>query len=281
MRDIQGRTWLERRKERSFEKADSRSQAVKDAISSASETSIAGLRRFLSLTSLVRSVSPQIALGVIILLVEYRLIGAPFTVGSVVVYLPVMYLYSRSLRTRHGVFLMVPSSNFMDWERMFVSDEIWSLVRKDSGLTLESGKINGRITYWCTEVKYLEGTSVPYYAQIAWAHYNRSKYAMFASVLDDLTTMLKDTLLEVAKLKVTRGVDSISEGTRQTGEYIHAISSAYRDNILTTLKKQTMRSTEAEAYERNVYELLNDPEFLRVITAKRAEAEKLRAEKGT
>ena len=87
---------------------------------------------------------------------------------------------------------MVPTSDFMDWERLFISDEIWSLVEKETGLTLESGRINGRITYWCIEVKYLEGSNIPWFVNIAWAHYNRAKYAMFQSVLDDLTRMLKD-----------------------------------------------------------------------------------------
>ena len=70
------------------------------------------------------------------------------------------------------------------------------------------------ITYWCVEIKYLEGSNIPWFVDIAWAHYNRAKYAMFQSVLDDLTTMLKDALLEVAKLKQTGDVKAYRRPSR-------------------------------------------------------------------
>ena len=131
------------------------------------------------------------------------------------------------------------------------------------------GQVNGRITYWCVEVRYLEGSNIPWFVDIAWAHYNRAKYAMFQSVLDDLTTMLKDALLEVAKLKQTGDVKSITEGTRQSRELIEAITSAHRDSIMSVLRKERLTEQENEVYEREVEELLSNPEYLRALLRKK------------
>ena len=215
--------------------------------------------------------SPQLIIGGILAFVEYDLVGPIYTIVSVIVYVPLIYLYSKTLRTRNGVFIMVPTSDFMDWERMFISDEIWSLVEKKTGLTLESGRINGRITYWCIEVKYLEGSNIPWFVDIAWAHYNRAKYAMFQSVLDDLTTMLKDSLLEVAKLKQTGDVKSITEGTRQSRELIGAITSAHKDSIMSVLRKERLTEEENRVYEEEVEELLKNPQYLDALIKKRGD----------
>ena len=162
----------------------------------------------------------------------------------------------------------------MDWERIFVSEEIWSLVKKKTGLTLEQGKINGRVTYWCTDVKFLQGTSIPYFVEIAWAHYNRAKYMMFSSIIDDLTDMLKETLLEVAKLKKTGKVEAIAEGTRQTKEMIDAIETAFRSDVHEIIRKQEIDEEQAEIQEKKVNELLNNPTFLRVLIEKKKGEEK-------
>ena len=198
MKDAMGRGFWERRREKSFEKSqtsEERREELRKAFATKSGENISRLMKFVSFKSLLKSMLPQLIIGAILGFIEYDLVGPIYTLVSVLVYVPMIYLYSKTLRTRNGVFIMVPTSDFMDWERLFISDEIWSLVEKETGLTLESGRINGRITYWCIEVKYLEGSNIPWFVNIAWAHYNRAKYAMFQSVLDDLTRMLKKTLL--------------------------------------------------------------------------------------
>jgi hypothetical protein len=275
MRDAQGRGFWERRREKSFERLhesdEERKQALRQAFATKSGENIARLTRFVSFRSLLRTMLPQLIIGIILAYVEYDLVGLTYTLVSVLVYVPMIYLYSKTLRTRNGVFIMVPTSDFMDWERLFISDEIWSLVEKQTGLTLESGRINGRITYWCVQVKYLEGSNIPWSVDIAWAHYNRAKYAMFESILDDLTTMLKDALLEVAKLKQTGDVKSITEGTRQSRELIEAITSAHKDSIMSVLRKQKLSERENQVYEKEVEELLSNPEYLQALIRKRGD----------
>jgi hypothetical protein len=275
MRDTQGRGFLERRRERSFEKLHKREEQRRDELKKAfrdrSGENISRLSKFVSARSLARSMLPQLIIGMLLGYVEYDLVGPIYTIISILVYVPMIYLYSRSLRTRNGTFIMVPTDDFMDWDRMFVSDEIWSLVEKDTGLTLEAGRINGRPTYWCTAVEYLEGSNIPWKVEIAWAHYNRSKYAMFESVLDDLTHMLKDALLETAKLKKMRKVEAIVEGTRQTDETIAAITSAHKDSIVSIIKKQNLSEDEAEVYEKEVMNLLQDPTYIRALMVKKEE----------
>lgn len=276
MKDAMGRGFFQRRRENAFENsqrsAEERREELKKAFETKSGENIQRLMKFVSLRSLARAMLPQLIIGVILAYVEYDLVGITYTLVSVLVYVPMIYFYSRTLRTRNGVFIMVPTSDFMDWDRLFVSDEIWSLVEKKTGLTLEQGRINGRITYWCTDIKYLEGSNIPWFVEIAWAHYNRAKYAMFVSVLDDLTTMLKDALLEVAKLKQTGDVKSITEGTRQSRELIGAITSAHKDSIMSVLRKERLTEEETKIYEKEVEELLSNPEYLQALIKKRSEA---------
>jgi hypothetical protein len=275
MKDAMGRGFWERRREKAFEKSqkttEERREELKKAFQTKSGENISRLLRFVSFRSLLKAMLPQLIIGGILAYVEYDLVGPIYTSVSILVYVPMIYLYSKTLRTRNGVFIMVPTSDFMDWERMFISDEIWSLVEKKTGLTLESGRINGRITYWCVEVRYLEGSNIPWFVDIAWAHYNRAKYAMFQSVLDDLTTMLKDALLEVAKLKQTGDVKSITEGTRQSRELIEAITSAHRDSIMSVLRKERLTEEENRVYEEEVEELLKNPQYLDALIKKRGD----------
>ena len=281
MKDAMGRGFWERRREKVFEKSqktvEERREELRKAFQTKSGENISRLMKFVSFRSLIKAMLPQLIIGGILAYVEYDLVGPIYTMVSILVYVPMIYLYSKTLRTRNGVFIMVPTSDFMDWERLFISDEIWSLVEKKTGLTLESGRINGRITYWCVEVRYLEGSNIPWFVDIAWAHYNRAKYAMFQSVLDDLTTMLKDALLEVAKLKQTGDVKSITEGTRQSRELIEAITSAHRDSIMSVLRKERLTEQENEVYEREVEELLSNPEYLRALLRKK-EGDQVRQE---
>ena len=274
MKDRQGRGWFERRKEKSFESGfhDDFKAELKKAMDE--NGNIESLRRFTSKSSLIKSMIPQIMLGIFLAYIEYRIIGLLYTVGSLGIFIPGITMYSRSLRTRTGTFLMVPVDDAMDWERIFVSEEIWSLVKKKTGLTLEQGKINGRITYWCTEVKFLPGTNIPYFVEIAWAHYNRAKYLMFSSIIDDLTDMLKETLLEVAKLKKTGKVEAIAEGTRQTKEMIDAIETAFRSDVHEIVRKQEIDEEQAEIQEKRVNELLNNPTFLKALIEKKKGEEK-------
>ena len=273
MKDRQGRGWIDRRREKSFESGfhDDFKAEIKQAMDE--NGNIEALRRFTSKRSLIKSLLPQLLVGAFLSYIEYRIVGLLFTIGSLAIFIPILTMYSRSLRTRSGTFLMVPTEDAMDWERIFVSEEIWSLVKKKTGLTLEQGKINGRLTYWCTEVKFIPGTNIPYFVEIAWAHYNRAKYMMFASIIDDLTDMLQNTLLEVAKLKKTSKVQAITEATRQTEEMIDAIETAFRSNVHEIVKKQGMDGEQAEIYEKSVNDLLNNPTFMRALIKKRKEEE--------
>jgi|GEM_PF-6364288 len=282
MRDAQGRGFWERHREKSFETLhesdEERKQALRQAFATKSGENIARLTRFVSFRSLLRTMLPQLIIGIILAYVEYDLVGLTYTIVSVLVYVPMIYFYSRTLRTRNGVFIMVPTDDFLGWDRLFISDEIWDLVEKKTGLTLESGRINGRITYWCVDIDYLEGSNIPWRVDIAWAHYNRAKYAMFASVIDDLTRMLEKTLLEVAKLKKMSKVEAITEATRQTDETIDAITSAHRDSIMAVIRRQKLGADEADAYEKEVQDLLSNPEYVRALIREKKEVDEKRAE---
>lgn len=281
MKDPEGRGYFERRREKKIIASDAEAQTRRDelrqAMRSKSAQNMAKLTIYTSLRSLVKTMLPQLLIGVILGYVEYVLVGLLYTIVSIVVYIPLIYLYSKTLRERNGVYIMVPTSNFRDWERLFVSNEIWSLVDKKTHLTMEEGKINGRITYWCIDVKYLEGSNIPYYVEVAWRHYNPAKFGMFVSVLNDAVKMVEDLLLEVAKLRKLGRVEAITEATRQTEATIEAITSAHRDSIMDVVRKQNLTQDEADVYQKEVSELIENPEYIRELVKKQKEDGERRA----
>ena len=268
MKDAQGRGRIQRWKEDRFESGfhDEFNAELKQALDHPENLEI--LRKFISKRSMVKALIPHLIVGVMIAYVEFRLIGILYTILSLIVLFPLLYGYSISLRTRNGTFIMYPTDDALDWQRLFVAEPVWNLVNKKTGLTLEHSKINGRLAYWCTDVEFLSGTNIPYYVEIAWAHYNRAKYLMFAGVLDDLTAMLKDTLLEVAKLKKTSQVEAIVEGTRQTDERLKAIEMAFRNNVHEIVKGNSIDRSQADLMEENVNELLKNPTFMKALIEK-------------
>ena len=99
-----------------------------------------------------------------------------------------------------------------------------------------------------------------------------------ASIIDDLTYMLQNTLLEVANLKKTGKVQAITEATRQTEEMIDSIETAFRSNVHEIIRKQGIDGEQAEIYEKNVNDLLNNPTFMRALVEKRKKEEEARQE---
>ena len=269
MKDRQGRGWLERQREKSIESGfhDELQSELEKIIKE--HGNVESLRKFISRKSLVRSLIPQLTLGVVLGYIEYIIVGLLYTMISIMIFVPALSVYARSLRTRSGQFLMVPQSDYRGWKRIFVSEEIWALIEKKTGPTLEDDKINGQATYWCTEAKYLPGTSIPYFVKIAWGQYNRAKFMLFASIIDDLTEMLENSLLEVAKLQQASRVEAIVEGKRQTEEMIKHIESAFRDTANDILKKQDLDEAQAQVYQEQIEDLLQNPTFLRVLAEKR------------
>jgi hypothetical protein len=274
MKDSTGRGWMERRREKSFEKLhkseEEKKEELRKAFKEKSGENIARLSSFVSFKSLARTMIPQLIIGGILAYIEYILVGPIYTIISIAVYIPMIYLYSRTLRTRDGVYLLVPTSEFLGWDRLFVSEEIWSLVDKQTHLTLESGKMNGRITYLCPKVKYLDGSNIPYWVEIAWAHFNHLKFAMFEPILDEVLEMYEAALLELAELKKMAEIEGIKEGTRQMEERINGIASAYTDNIFDLLKKQGISKEKAGEYDKQISFMMEHPEYLKELLKEQA-----------
>ncbi len=275
MKDEMGRGYWQRKREKKFMQIHA-PETPHGENKGENETakSILALTQYTSFRSVLRAMLPQLIIGSILGYVEYDLVGSLYTMISLIIYVPLIYFYSRSLRKRQGVYIMVPTSDFLDWDRMFVSEEIWDLMQKETGLTLEEGKINGMATYWCTDVDYINGTNVPYHVVIAWAHYNRAKYAMFESVIDDLTDITKSLMLEVAKLQKMWKVGTIQEGLRQTDETFDALAASHKEGILAVLKRIKQMESEANKYGEDVDSLLKSPTYVNELLKKVNEGEK-------
>ena len=102
MKDAMGRGFWERRREKAFEKSqkttEERREELKKAFQTKSGENISRLLRFVSFRSLLKAMLPQLIIGGILAYVEYDLVGPIYTSVSILVYVPMIYLYSKTLR---------------------------------------------------------------------------------------------------------------------------------------------------------------------------------------
>ena len=104
-------TWIEKRREKRFEKLErKRDLTTQNIINQAKDQDPDSgakqrIRNFTSWKATARQSLPQIVLGLLLIYVEYRIIGLVFTLGSIAVYVPIILFYSKSLRERRGKYL--------------------------------------------------------------------------------------------------------------------------------------------------------------------------------
>ena len=231
-------TWSERRKEKKFEKLElKRDKTTQDLIDQAKQNDPDAaakqrVRNFASWKATARKSLPQIVLGLLLIFVEYRLIGLIFTAGSIAVYVPIILFYSRSLRERRGRYLLEISVNSGATEitRYIIPDELWDLIEFDHALVPGMIRFNGRETFLAVQTWALEGTNLIYKVKLAWLHFNQLEYARNRKVLEKAVMFATQLSMENAELEKLKEFLAVVEGKRQKKEHLDLIEKAYRES---------------------------------------------------
>ena len=187
---------------------------------------------YASWRAIVRKSLPQIFIGLILAYVEYLIIGFEYTLGSVMVLMPIIYLYTKSLRSANGVYLLEVSTDTGSTQiwRYLIPTELWALIEFKHPLVPGMVKMNGHDVYLATRVWMIEGTNLIYKVRLSWFHFNQLEYARNRDVLEKAIEFATNLAMENSELEKLRHMESVLEGKRQKKEELDLIDSAYREN---------------------------------------------------
>ena len=216
--------WREKRNQKIEKKLeDQRKQAEDQARKSIAD--------YTSTRSIIRKSLPMILLGLVLAGVEYIIIGAIYTIVSLLIYMPMLYFYTKSVRPVRGKYLgeVSHSGGHMKINRYLVPDELFELIDFGKPIAPATIEINGHEGYLATKVKKLENGTI-YAADLAWIHFNLLKFATEAEVLEKAVEFATNLELENAELDKLKTFESVLEGKRQKKEQLELIDKAYREN---------------------------------------------------
>ena len=216
--------WREKKNEKIQKKLeDQRKQAEDQARKSIAD--------YTSTRSIIRKSLPMILLGLVLAGVEYIIIGAIYTIVSLLIYMPMLYFYTKSVRPVRGKYLgeVSHSGGHMKINRYLVPDELFELIDFGKPIAPATIEINGHEGYLATKVKKLENGTI-YAADLAWIHFNLLKFATEAEVLEKAVEFATNLELENAELDKLKTFESVLEGKRQKKEQLELIDKAYREN---------------------------------------------------
>ena len=216
--------WREKRNEKIEKKLeDQRKQAEDQARRNISD--------YTSTRSILRKSVPMIMLGLVLSAVEYILIGAIYTIVSLLIYMPLLYFYTKSVRPVRGKYLGEVSHNggHLKLNRYLVPDELFELIDFGKPIVPSTMEINGHEAYLATKVKKLDNGTI-YAAELAWFHFNLLEFATEADVLDKAVEFATNLELENAELDKLKSFEAVMEGKRQKKEQLELIDQAYREN---------------------------------------------------
>ncbi len=232
----------ERRREKEARKMDEKivkkkaeienNRTGQPAQSSKDEETRDNVRDFTSWRTTLKKSIPQIFLGLVLAYVEYRLIGPIFTVGSLAIYIPIVFFYSKSLREARGKYLLLidKESGQVKILRYLVPEELWDLISFDHPLVPGMVEFNGRETFIATKVWTLPGSDIIYRVKLAWLHFNQLEYARNSGVLEKAIAFATNLALENTEVERTKELLSVMEGKRQAKEQFTMIDRANHED---------------------------------------------------
>ncbi|MGP6220971.1 hypothetical protein [Caldiplasma sukawensis] len=189
------------------------------------------VQQYVSIRQIIRKSFPLILVSIVLAFLEYDLIGCLYTFISLVIYLPVLYFYTKSVRPVRGKFVMEikHESGSLNIIRYLIPDELFELIDFDHTLVPGLIRFNGHETYLATKVwKFDNG--VIYRIKLAWLHFNQLEYARNSDVLDKAILFATNLAVENSELEKLKEFESILEGKRQKKEQIELIDKSYREN---------------------------------------------------
>ena len=146
--------WREKRNQKIEEKLeDQRKQAEEQARSSVAS--------YTSRKAILRKSLPMIFLGGVLAAVELLIIGALYTLVSLLIYMPLLYFYTKSVRPVRGKYLgeVSHSGGHMKINRYLVPDELFELIDFGKPIAPATIEINGHEGYLATKVLSLSSSA--------------------------------------------------------------------------------------------------------------------------
>ena len=267
-------SWREDRKEKkSIKEAEKQGLSSTSLNSSADEKVKRAIEKFSSWGEIIRHSIPQLVMSGVLLYVEYEIIGIVYTLLSVVVFAPLIFVYSKSLREKRGRYLLVVSIDKGSTEitRYLIPDELWDLIEFDHPLVPGMIRFNGRDTFLATRVWTLDGTNQIYKVKLSWLHFNQLEYARNRGILERAIAFATQLSLENAELNKLKEFLGVVEGKRQTKERLDLIDKAYRQSP-NELKRET------QAVQERIDELVNSNKDLLMGPEEKEEEEEIKDE---
>lgn len=219
----------ERRDRKTIERLEeNRKDTIANATSSDAKDRI---RSFTSVRAILRKSVPMMIMGFALAFVEYEIIGVIYTLASLVVYIPLMYFYTRSVIPVSGKYILhiQGDKGSLRLTRYLIPDEIFELMEFDFPLIPGLVRFNGHETYLVTQLWKLEN-GVIWKAKLAFLHTNVLEYARNSGVLNKAVDFATNLALANAELENLEGLLSILEEKRQKKEQLDLIDKAYRES---------------------------------------------------
>ena len=245
--------WREKKNEKIQKKLeDQRKQAEDQAMRSISN--------YTSTRAILKKSVPMIMLGLVLAAVEYMLIGAIYTIVSLLIYMPLLYFYTKSVRPVRGKYLTEVShqGGHMKLNRYLVPDELFELIDFGKPLVPAMIEFNGHEGYLATKVKKLDNGTI-YAADLAWLHFNLLEFATEADVLEQTVEFATNLELENAELDKLKSFEAVMEGKRQKKEQLELIDRAYRENPLELHRRIEEQEKKIDALVKQNESLLYGP----------------------
>lgn len=217
--------WLEKRKikkglkEAGYEKNDE--NKLKNALKKASETS-----------TIIKKMVPQIILGIIIVFIEYELVGIEITLATIFPFMALVYVYTKSVRIKDAV-LVLETNRKKDSSKLSlylysIPRPLWRKITKN-GIFNYLMSINGYDVIVADEVCFIENSMIPYKIRLAWPHLSQLDYIQGKDVLAKATELLQNHIIKEGYLERLIGPMTDLKAKKWIKKQMDLTESAHRD----------------------------------------------------
>jgi len=240
-------TIAERRTEIEQKRTGQPAQSSKEEEARAIEEARNSVSEFTSWRTTLKKSMPQILIGIVLAYVEYRLIGTIFTLGSLVIYIPIMFFYSKSLREARGKYLLAAGwdekSGKYTMVRYLIPDELWDLITFKYPPLAAVILFNRVDTYVAEQVKTLPGTNIVYWVKLAWEHLNSLEFLRSRGIIPKLSEFALNSQLALDEKEWTEKLIGLRTGKEMAIKEVEGINSASHES-LEELKERLRKSEE-------------------------------------
>ena len=248
-------SWLEEHREKKIRKENQKYADDQKEMLKRIKTDDQGKRSieaYISPRKIIRKLLPYLVISGVLGFIEYRLIGPEYTIGSIALYLPIMYLYTRSLQSRAGVYLLTldRESGQARLDTYIIPNELWGLIHFTYPPMPSWFTLNGRMAYMARKVKRIPGTNIFYHIDLAYAHSSPVDAMFGIDAVDRLSDMVYNLEKENTELKNLKNLQSLIEGVNEKEAAIEMMSK-YKGNPLDIAR-------EIKRHEENIQRIVDE-----------------------